>query len=139
MSETATVGFSYVPVDPSSIPSRPRPMSPGRPSHNPHTEVLAKYAGSGEAFAFVDNAPDDEDERTKLYNRHVRYLRLGAHENGRGVRCWREDLEDGRLKVNVLDTPYFKRKKDDDDAADVATDDGSNDVALSNDYEGSDE
>lgn len=118
---TDTVGFSYMPVDASEVPTRPRPVSPGRPSSNPHTDVLKNLAGTGEARAFTLSLDHDADEVAvkRLVNRHTRWLRTAAHENDRGVRVWPTEVshegDDGTtargLRISFKDIPYTRRPR----------------------------
>lgn len=124
--ETETVSFDYEPVDVSEIPTRPRPVSPGRPSHNPHTDAVRKLAGTGECLGFKVPDPGTDDERTKLVARHTRYLRMAAHELDRGARVWATILADeGMIRINFQDRKYSRRTPATETAApseNVATD-----------------
>lgn len=111
--ETQTVGFSYEPVDASEIPSRPRPVSPGRPSANPHQDRVKNLAGTGEATAFrlPLEAGADEADVKRIVDRHTRWLRAAAHENERGVSVWHKVLDDGELKIYFRDIQYTRRPR----------------------------
>ncbi len=101
--------FTYEPVSADEIPDRPRNVPPGRPSANPHVDVLKAIAGTGEARRIRLPDPGDEDERMKLVNRHARYLRFGAHENDRSVRVWHV-VDGDTLSICFQDVKYLKRK-----------------------------
>lgn len=108
------MSFDYFDVDVSEIPTRPRPVSPGRPSANPHLDAVKAIAGSGKVRGFTVPDPGGEAERQKLINRHVRWLRNAAHENERGVRVWTSiEARDGvpAIRINFRDTPYQRRPR----------------------------
>lgn len=112
--DTDVLSFSYEPVDASEIPSRPRPMSPGRPSTNPHGDRVKNLAGTEDASAFrvpLDASADDKEVK-KIIDRHTRWLRTAAHDNERGVRVWHKRLpETNELKIYFKDIAYIRRPR----------------------------
>lgn len=101
--------FTYGVVSADEIPDRVRTVPPGRPSKNPHLDVIKAIAGTGEARFVEMRDPGDDEARTKLVNRHARYLRFAAHEHDRSVRVWHV-VEGDRLKVCFEDVKYLKRE-----------------------------
>jgi hypothetical protein len=107
----APVGFTYEQGDPSDIPTRPRHVGPGRPSINPHTDVVTRNAGTGQVVKFMVEDVDDDDERRKLVNRHARFIRIAARNAGRGVRIGATPQGDGTLQIAFQDIDYTPRKR----------------------------
>jgi hypothetical protein len=113
--------YQYEVGEEADIPTRPRFISPGRPSLNPHAKVVEEIAGTGQTRRFLVADPGDEDEARKLINRHTRYLRLAAHQNERGIRIGAKVLDDGRIQIAFKDIDYVRRggrkaSPDEDDA-----------------------
>lgn len=112
--DTQAVGYSYEPVDASEIPSRPRPVSPGRPSQNPHADRVKNLAGTNDATAFrlPLDASAEPAEVKKIVDRHTRWLRAAAHENERGVSVWHKTIpETNELKIYFKDIAYTRRPR----------------------------
>lgn len=122
---TTFTGFSYEPVDVSQVPTRLPRKHPGRPSvPNPHENVMRQLAGSGEAIMFRLVHPEgqawSDTEVKRLTGRQARLLRAAARTNDRSARVWHE-VTGPEIRVYVQDKPFAgKRKKDDDENADLA-------------------
>lgn len=118
--------FTYGVISADEIPDRVRHVPPGRPSRNPHVDTIKAIAGTGEARYVEMRDPGNEEARTKLVNRHARYLRFAAHEHDRSVRVWHV-VEGDRLKVCFEDVKYLKRGPQNADASAESADSESAD------------
>ena len=129
-------GFSYESVDVARIPVRV-PGKRGRAATpNPHTDVMARLAGSDEAIMFRlnshDGQPWQEASAKRIVQRHTRWLRQAAHSNERSVRVHSE-IDGAELRIIAQDRPYTRKPRNEDEGPDDGQDEGAgsmNDVPV---------
>ena len=109
--------YFYEDVDEDNLPKRTRPTGAGRKIRNPHASVVDAIAGTGKSKVFTVEDPGNDDERRKLVQRNVRYLRMAAHKNDRSLSVWHETTEDGSLRITFKDKPWHRRGQRNGDGA----------------------
>jgi hypothetical protein len=114
----APAAFTYDVLDPADMPARNVGSGPGRPDKNPHRDAVKNIAGTGQGRSFTLSDPNagvpatgDAPERDKLVNRHIRYLRMAAHDCDRGIRVAWDVQPNGYLIIKFQDKEYIRHTR----------------------------